>query len=49
MKLNWNFQRGRGRVVKREPSMEEVYIFSGTVLLESYKLHVFPQVVISDV
>jgi len=29
MKLNWNFQRG-GEVLKKIPSMGEVWIFSGT-------------------
>ena len=31
MKLNWNFQRGRGGGgLKKIPSVEEVWIFSGT-------------------
>jgi len=29
MKLNWNFQRG-GEVLGKIPSMQEVWIFSGT-------------------
>ena len=36
MKLNWNFQRGRGGVVlEKIPSMGEVWIFSGITQYEN--------------
>jgi len=30
MELNWNFQRGAREVLRKIPSVREVWIFSGT-------------------
>ena len=38
MKLNWNFQRGRGGLKVKKPSLGEVWVFSGTTNCASTKV-----------